>query len=91
MVRPSLSNPLCKNPAMIIRFDTIPIGARFEFRGHRYEKLAITLACDEDRFGNHFHPATEVLCATPAIVQSQPIRRPLHPPKKHHRIWVDPK
>ncbi len=49
---------------MIAQFHQLPIGARFEFRGRRYEKLALSLAGDEDRCGNVFHAATEVLWDT---------------------------
>ncbi len=49
---------------MIAQFQQLPIGARFEFRGRRYEKLALSLAGDEDRCGNVFHAATEVLWDT---------------------------
>ena len=46
---------------MTIKFSQIPIGARFEFRGHRYEKLALSMARDEERLGNIFHAETEVV------------------------------
>ncbi|MEY2427240.1 MAG: hypothetical protein QOJ40_125 [Verrucomicrobiota bacterium] len=46
---------------MTIQFSKIPVGARFEFRGHRYEKLALSMACDEERLGNIFHAETEVV------------------------------
>jgi hypothetical protein len=46
---------------MTIQFSKIPVGARFEFRGHRYEKLALSMACDEERLGNIFHADTEVV------------------------------
>jgi hypothetical protein len=46
---------------MNIQFSKIPVGARFEFRGHRYEKLALSMACDEERLGNIFHAETEVV------------------------------
>lgn len=76
---------------MITRFDAVPIGGRFEFRGRRYEKMAGSIACDEDRFGNNFHPGTEVVCASPAPPRPLPLARPNHPVRKHHRIWADPK
>ncbi len=50
-----------QNRAPIVLFCQIPIGARFEFRGRRYCKLALSLAQDEERFGNVFHDSTEVL------------------------------
>jgi len=47
--------------AQIVRFIELPVGARFEFRGHRYEKVDRGFAADEDRAGNLFHADTEVL------------------------------
>jgi hypothetical protein len=44
-----------------VKFRELPLGARFEFRGRRYEKLALSLARDEERCGNIFHEHTEVL------------------------------
>ena len=44
-------------------FCELPIGARFEFRGRRYEKLALSMAGDEERCGHAFHGVTEVLPA----------------------------
>ena len=49
---------------MTTKFSQIPIGARFEFRGHRYEKLALSMARDEERLGNIFHAETEVVPET---------------------------
>ena len=46
---------------MTTKFNELPLGARFEFRGRRYEKLALSLARDEERMGNIFHAETEVL------------------------------
>lgn len=42
-------------------FHRLPVGAKFEFRGRRYQKLALSMAGDEDRFGNIFHAETEVV------------------------------
>ena len=47
--------------ASTIQFQEIPIGQHFEFRGRRYRKLALSMACDEDRMGNIFQAQTEVL------------------------------
>jgi len=44
----------------MIKFRDLPVGARFEFRGRRYEKLALSMARDEDRLGNVFHADAEV-------------------------------
>jgi hypothetical protein len=37
-----------------IQFQEIPIGRFFEFRGRRYQKLALSMASDEDRNGTIF-------------------------------------
>ncbi len=36
------------------------VGARFEFRGRRYEKMNAEVGRDEERGGNVFHASTEV-------------------------------
>ena len=46
---------------MTMQFCKIPVGANFEFRGRRYRKLALSMACDEERMGNVFHDETEVV------------------------------
>ena len=38
----------------------LPIGARFEFRGRCYTKLALSMASDDERLGNIFQDETEV-------------------------------
>jgi hypothetical protein len=54
-----------------IQFQEIQIGQHFEFRGRRYRKLALSMACDEDRMGNIFQAQTEVL-PDPLMTNSQP-------------------
>jgi len=44
-----------------MQFQEIPVGGHFEFRGRRYEKLALSMARDEDHYGNIFQAQTEVL------------------------------
>lgn len=46
---------------MTVKFNQIPVGARFEFRGRRYQKVALSMAHDEDRYGNVFLDYTEVI------------------------------
>jgi hypothetical protein len=43
------------------RFGDLPIGSRFCFRAHRYEKVTTEIGRDEERGGNVFHANTEVL------------------------------
>lgn len=46
--------------AVRVKFSQVPIGALFEFRGLRYEKLAVSMAGDERGWGNVFHDYAEV-------------------------------
>ncbi len=76
---------------MTAPFFKIPVGANFEFRGRRYRKLALSMACDEERMGNVFHDQTEVVLAEgPSLGPTGPTRatcpanpttpkRPCHP------------
>ncbi len=43
------------------RFCELVVGARFEFRGRRYEKMNAEVGRDEERGGNVFHGNTEVV------------------------------
>ena len=53
---------------MTTKFHEVPVGGKFEFRGRRYEKLALSLARDEERCGNVFHDLTEVLAEAPPVI-----------------------
>lgn len=67
---------------MITTFYQIPVGARFEFRGRRFEKLALSMAQDEERCGCVFRDEAEVLWE----------RRPgeeLRPPRPPERCWTE--
>jgi len=65
-----------------IQFQEIPIGQFFEFRGRRYKKLALSMAEDEDHYGNIFQAQTEVLPdSTPRNCPSTP---PARPPASSH-------
>ncbi len=46
---------------MTTPFRNVPVGAVFEYRGARYQKLALSLARDENRWGNIFHDETPVV------------------------------
>lgn len=46
---------------MTIPFQQLPIGARFEFRGRRYCKVAMSMAHDEERCANVFRGETDVM------------------------------
>lgn len=60
-------------------FYQLPIGARFEFRGRRYRKEALAMACDEDRCGNIFQETAEVLWDRQPGEELKPPRPPEPP------------
>jgi hypothetical protein len=60
-----------------MRFYQLARGARFEFRGKRYLKTAMSLAQDADRIGNVFQAETEVT----------PIGEPLLLPPEEAAKW----
>ena len=43
-----------------IRFEEVPVGSAFQFRGKRFVKVALNLAEDENRKGNLFLAETQV-------------------------------
>jgi len=57
---PRTASPTSAPPATL-QFQEIPIGGHFEFRGRRYQKLALNIASDEDKNGTLFQAQTEVL------------------------------
>jgi len=67
----------------LTQFSALPVGARFEFRGRRYEKLALSLARDEDCCGNVFQDQTEVWADLP------PPPRVLDPRRQPARPWTE--
>jgi len=71
---------------MTTTFYQLPIGARFEFRGRRYEKLALSLARDEERCGNVFQDETEVLWDRRPGEEAKPPR----PPEPHWTSYLTP-
>lgn len=54
-----MKNVLCA--VRTVRFDEVPVGGRFEFRGRRFEKIELSVARDEERWGAVFHEETEVV------------------------------
>ena len=69
-----------------IQFQQLPLGARFEFRGRRYEKLALSMARDEERCGNIFRDETEVFWHRRPGEQPKPLR----PPEPHWTSYMHP-
>ena len=56
-----------ENKDMRKRFCELAVGARFEFRGRRYEKMSADIGRDEERGGNAFHAGTEVVVDMGAV------------------------
>lgn len=71
---------------MNIQFQQLPIGARFEFRGRRYCKEALAMACDEDRCGNIFQDTAQVFWDRRPGEEPRPMR----PPPAPHRTAPSP-
>jgi hypothetical protein len=46
------------------RFGELPIGARFCYRAHRYEKMTSAVGRHEENGGSVFHASTEVVALT---------------------------
>jgi len=60
---------------MTVKFQQISIGGRFEFRGRRYCKVALSMAHDEDRCGNIFQDHTDVVPERSAATTDDLARR----------------
>ena len=67
---------------MTTTFYQLPIGARFEFRGRRYFKQALAIACDEDRWGNNFQDEAEVVWERRPGEELRPPRPPRQAPRR---------
>lgn len=68
---------------MLTTFHELPLGARFQFRGRRYQKEAPSVASDENRCGCIFMDDAEVLW------DRQPGEQPNPPRKPDPRHWTD--
>src|SRR5580765_8275204 len=77
------------------RFGELPIGARFCYRAHRYEKMTSAVGRHEENGGSVFHPDKEVVALA---IDPSPIRNgrgacskariaPLAPPA----VWKEPR
>jgi hypothetical protein len=60
-----------------VQFYQLAKGARFEFRGQQFQKIAMSLALDADTNGNIFQGATEIV----------PIGEPLLLPVEEAEKW----
>jgi hypothetical protein len=56
----SLEPPASANNVSSMQFYQLAKGARFELQGRQFQKVAMSLAEDEDRNGNAFWSGTEV-------------------------------
>ena len=73
-------------PPPTLQFQEIPIGGHFEFRGRRYQKLALNLASDKEKNGTLFQAQTEVL--PDPLSQSSPL--PVRP-SCHRQNYIQAK
>ena len=75
---------------MSMQFYELAVGARFFFRGRRYEKLAMSMAEDEDRVGHIFQAETEVTAdGEPLLLPPEEAAR-WKPPEKHRAEHLGP-
>jgi hypothetical protein len=53
----SMENGFAQSSACqrLVKFEEVPRGAFFEFRGQRYRKLALNMSESKDRVGTVFH------------------------------------
>jgi hypothetical protein len=68
----------------------LAVGARFFFRGRRYEKIAMSMARDEDRIGNIFMGETEVTAdGEPSLLPPEEAAL-WKPPERHWTEYLGP-
>ena len=71
---------------MNVKFYELALGAVFQFRGTRYQKLAMGLAWDEKRRGNIFMGETEVVSeGEPKLLSAEEAAK-WKPAERH---WTD--
>jgi hypothetical protein len=69
-----------------MQFYELAVGARFFFRGRRYEKIAMSMARDEDRIGNIFMGETDVAADGETLLLLPEQAALWKPPERH---WTD--
>jgi hypothetical protein len=73
-----------------MQFYELAVGARFLFRGRRYEKRAMSMARGEDRIGHVFMAETEVTAdGEPLLLPPEEAAR-WKPPEKHWTEYLRP-
>ena len=71
---------------MSMQFYELAVGARFSFRGRRFEKTAMSMAQDEERCGHVFMGDVEVTAdGEPLLLAPEEAAR-WKPPEKH---WTE--
>ena len=69
-----------------MQFYELAVGARFFFRGRRYEKLAMSMAADEEQIGSVFMAETVVTADGEPLLLSQEEAARWKPPEHH---WTE--
>ena len=73
-----------------MKFYELAVGARFFFRGRRFEKLAMSMAEDEERVGHIFMADAEVTADAEALLLPPEETARWKPPKKHWTEHIRP-
>jgi hypothetical protein len=69
-------------------FYKLAIGARFEFRGRQFEKLAVSMARDADRIGHIFPAGSEVTPIGEPLLLSEAEAERWKPPEYHWTAFM---
>jgi hypothetical protein len=80
---PSLQHSTIPSSSAPVPFCTLPVGALFAFRDHRYQKTALSMATDDERIGNIF------MDHVPVIWDRRPGEQPRPAPKPDPRHWTE--
>ena len=73
-----------------MKFYELAVGTRFFFRGRRFEKLAMSMAEDEERVGHIFMADAEVTADGEALLLPPEETARWKPPKKHWTEHIRP-
>lgn len=73
-----------------MQFYQLAKGARFEFRGRRYEKTAMSMAADQNRCGVIFQAGTEIVPIGEPLLLPAEMAEQWKPPAGHWTDYVTP-
>ena len=73
-----------------MQFYQLAKGARFEFRGKQFEKVAMSMAVDADRNGNVFQGETEIKPIGEALLLPAEEAEKWKPPATHWTSIITP-